>query len=129
MIRRIATILAATCAFVMLVAGTAAADTSVYTTTSDGWYAGSATWTENGDSLQVCDERADGYGVRGYIYLPNAGDHANGTVLIKASDPSYDPNCVTVSKNISETVTIAIKVCLYKGASVGRCDWNLISSR
>jgi hypothetical protein len=127
MIRRITTILAATSAFVMLVVGTATADEVVYAWNPDTDYAGSAYWTENGDTLEVCDLDADGAGVRGYIYQPNAGDHGNGTVLIKASDGNSTDGCVSVAKNISETITIAIKVCLYQGDWVGNCDWSLIS--
>ncbi|MEH0548900.1 hypothetical protein QA802_39310 [Streptomyces sp. B21-105] len=41
-----------------------AADAGAYTGTRGGW----AGWTENGDTLTVCDLSSDGHGVRGYIY-------------------------------------------------------------
>lgn len=127
MIRRIATILAATSAFVMLVAGTAAADDMlVYAPNGEIEQAGSAKWTENGDLLTVCDREADGYGVRGYIYRPYAEDYGNGTVLVKANDPSFGSGCTAVSTNISEVIPIAIKVCMYKGDWVGYCRWRSI---
>ena len=104
---------------VVLNAGIASAgDGVVWVSDSSGW----ATWTENGDSLQVCDMKGDGWGVRGYIYRPYTGDPANGTVLIKASDPSYDEQCVAVSKNVDESVAISIKVCNYKGDSIIFCE-------
>jgi hypothetical protein len=88
---------------------------------------GGALWVENGDTLTVCDTLGDNKGVRGYIYRPNAGDPANGTVLIKASDPSNDGNCVSVSTNISETIAISIKVCNYQGASITNCVYGRIA--
>jgi hypothetical protein len=128
MMRRIATTLVATIAFVPLLTGTAAAggDDKVHTWNGRTDDAGMAVWIENGDTLRVCDHSADGHGVRGYIYLPNPRDRANGEVLIKASDPKSDGNCVTASKNLNETINIAIKVCRYQGSWVGNCDYALI---
>ena len=60
--------------------------------------------------------------MRGYIYVPDHDQSDTGTVLIKASDPSSDGNCVAVSKNISESAIISIKVCKYQGARVDFCD-------
>lgn len=125
MVRRITTILAATSAFVMLVVGTATADEIVYAWNANTDYAGSALWTENGDTLSVCDRAADGGGTRGYIFQPT-DTNGNGTVLIKASDSNSTDGCVSVAKNISETISIGIKVCLYQGDWVGNCDWALI---
>ncbi|MEO6084139.1 MAG: hypothetical protein ABIQ18_13660 [Umezawaea sp.] len=91
-------------------------------TVSNG--SGRADWYEHADTLSVCDNKGDGRGVRGYIYRPNAGDPANGTVLIKASDPSDDGNCVSVSENIDESIAISIKVCNYQGASITNCVYK-----
>jgi hypothetical protein len=125
MVRRITTILAATSAFIMLVVGTATADELVYAWNSNTYKAGSALWTENGDTLFVCDRAADGAGTRGYIFQPT-DNQGNGTVLIKASDSNSTDGCVSAAKNISETIAIAIKVCLYQGDWVGNCEWALI---
>lgn len=127
MIRRITTVLAATGTLVLLATGVAAADPLVWTWNSDTPYAGSAQWTENGDTLEVCDRAADGAGVRGYIYRPNSGDHENGTVLIKASDGNATNGCVTASKDIDENITIAMKVCLYRGSAVFNCDYRVLT--
>ncbi|WP_329174656.1 hypothetical protein [Streptomyces sp. NBC_01477] len=89
-------------------------------------FSGYAYWTENGDSMQVCDDAADGYGVRGYIYTPNVSDPINGTVLFKGDDPSSNGTCETYSKDINETGHIGIKVCNYSGATVIRCGYHLI---
>lgn len=123
--RRIATVLTVAAGFVLLGASAAyAGDQRVEI--DDYWYGyslGHATWTENGDTLKVCDDYPDGYGVRGYIYVPYTGNEENGTVLMKASDPSNDGNCVTTTKNISETGPLYIKVCNYAGAAIGPCNW------
>jgi hypothetical protein len=104
---------------VVVNAGVASAgDGSVWVGDNSGY----ATWVENGDTLTVCDMKGDGWGVRGYIYRPYAGDPANGTVLIKASDPSYNGECVAVSENIDESIAISIKVCNYKGSSLIYCE-------
>lgn len=88
-----------------------------------GW----AGWTENGDTLTVCDLSSDGYGVRGYIYTPNSSsDPGNGTVLIKGNDPSNDGNCATFAKDLSETSHISIKVCEYAGDVVTACRYTAI---
>lgn len=124
--RRAGTVLAAAAAGVLLVSGTAyASDTSVSVADGSGW----ASWTENGDSLRVCDTEPDGWGVRGYIYRPNSGDPANGTVLMKASDPKYDDDCVAVSVNVDETIRLSIKVCNYKDSSVTLCGYRAIPGR
>lgn len=125
--RSAATVLAATAASVLMVSGTAHAnDIGIYVGNRSGW----ASWTENGDSLQVCDDRPDGWGVRGYIYEPNGrNDPGNGTVRLKASDPKSDGNCVAVSVDVNERITLSIKVCNYKGASIANCAYAAIPGR
>ena len=128
MLRKTATVFAAATAIVLGAAGTAYAHDKTVEL-QDIWYGfdyGYATWTENGDTLKVCDVYSDGYGIRGYVYIPNTGDEGNGTVLLKASDPSNNGSCVTTTKNISETTTIALKVCQYAGATIASCTWELI---
>jgi hypothetical protein len=110
----------------MVTAGTAYANDATVDVLDDS---GHATWIENGDTLFVCDDAADGWGVRGYIYEPNAGDPANGTVLIKASDGKYDNECASVSVNVDESIRLSIKVCNYKGASVILCGYRSIPGR
>ncbi|MEO6087522.1 MAG: hypothetical protein ABIQ18_30870 [Umezawaea sp.] len=105
---------------VAISAGSASAsDGSVFTSNLSGH----ATWVENGDTLTVCDEFGDNMGVRGYIYRPNAGDPANGTVLLKGDDPSTTDGCASYSKNIDESIVISIKVCNYQGASITKCQY------
>ena len=126
MLRKTITALATTATAVLLATGTAqAADAWVETP----WPAqghGTASWTENGDTLKVCDIEADGYGTRAYIYGPNQPNPANGTVLIKGNDPKSSDGCYTYSENISETTALSIKVCLYAGDFVGYCDHRRI---
>ncbi|MFD4522712.1 hypothetical protein ACFWP7_01975 [Streptomyces sp. NPDC058470] len=103
--------------------GTSYADGYLYT----GTYGGYAAWTEDGDTLKVCDVSSDGYGVRGYIYTPNSSsDAGNGTVLIKGNDPSNDGSCATFAKDVSETSHISIKVCEYAGDVVTACRYAAI---
>ncbi len=118
--RRAGVAFAAAAVGVVVNAGIASAgDGGVYVSDNSGY----ATWVENGDTLTVCDDKADGWGVRGYIYRPYAGDPANGTVLIKASDPSYNGECVSVSKNVDESVAISIKVCNYRDTNIIFCEY------
>ncbi|MEU2423354.1 hypothetical protein ABZ619_20405 [Streptomyces sp. NPDC007851] len=121
--RKLITVLGLAAAGIFAGAGTSsAADAGVYTTTGGGW----AGWTENGDTLTVCDLSSDGYGVRGYIYTPYSSEPQNGTVLIKGNDPSNDGNCATFAQNLSETIHISIKVCEYAGDVVTYCDYRSI---
>ena len=116
---RAGAVFAAAAVGIVVSAGVAsAANGSVSVADNSGY----ASWLENGDTLTVCDSKADGWGVRGYIYRPYSGDPANGTVLIKASDPSSDGNCVALSDNIDESIAISIKVCNYKGDSIIYCQ-------
>jgi hypothetical protein len=121
---RLAGALALAAAGLLIGGGTSyAADAGVYTGTGGGW----AGWTENGDTLTVCDLDSDGYGVRGYIYTPNSSsDTGNGTVLIKGNDASNDGSCATFAKNLSETSHISIKVCEYAGDVVTACRYTAI---
>jgi hypothetical protein len=120
---KLITVLGLVAAGVLASSGTSqAADSGVYTATGGGW----AGWTENGDTLTVCDLSADGYGVRGYIYTPYSSNPENGTVLIKGNDPSDDGNCATFAKNLSETAHISIKVCEYAGDVVKYCEYTAI---
>lgn len=123
---RAATVFAAATAGVLLTAGAAHASDAGVSVLDDSGY---AIWTEDGDNLQVCDRAADGWGVRGYIYVPTTEGSANGTVLIKASDPKYDTDCASVSVNLDEHIDLSIKVCNYKGASIVLCNWLSIPGR
>jgi hypothetical protein len=126
MLRKTITALTMAATAALLATGTAqAADTSVYTSWPAEGY-GSAHWAENGDTLTVCDNAADGWGTRAYIYVPNQPNPANGTVLIKGNDPKSSDGCYAYSENISETTALSIKVCLYKGSTVDFCDYRRI---
>jgi len=119
-------VLAAAAAGVLVTAGTAYAnDATVYVLDDSGY----AYWIENGDTLTVCDREPDGWGVRGYIYVPDAPGSADGAVMIKASDPKYDTDCYSASVNVDESIRLSIKVCNYKGASVVLCDYRSIPGR
>lgn len=120
---KLITMIGLVAAGVLASSGTAqAADAGLYTATGGGW----AGWTENGDTMTVCDLSSDGYGVRGYIYTPYSGNPGNGTVLIKGNDPSNDGNCATFAKNLSESAPISIKVCQYAGDVVRDCAYARI---
>ena len=118
--------LAAAAAGVMVTAGSAYAN-DAYVEVLDG--SGSAFWVENGDTLRVCDSEADGWGVRGYIYVPDFAGSADGAVMIKASDPSAADGCVSVSKDLPEQIDLSIKVCNYKGDSIVLCNHATIPGR
>ncbi|NUO42519.1 MAG: hypothetical protein HOV73_08140 [Streptomyces sp.] len=118
--RKLITVLGLVAAAIFAGAGTSqAADVVVYTTTGGG----RAGWTENGDTLTVCDISSDGYGVRGYVYTPYSDAPQNGTVLIKGNDPSNDGNCAAFPGDLSESIHISLKVCEYAGDVVTYCDY------
>ena len=128
MLRRTFTALAMTATAILLATSTAQAADVLVNTAWPYEGRGSALWTENGDLLIVCDNWSDGWGARGYIYVPKAGDPENGTVLIKGDDPKHSETdgCRSYSKNISETTALSIKVCLYHGTEVKYCDYRSI---
>lgn len=123
--RRITTVFAAAAGFVLLSAGAAYAHDQLVTSWNNGYERGYAKWTENGDSLLVCDEMADGWGIRGYIFKPT-DIYGNGTVILKVNDSNSTDGCVSVSKNVDETTPLGIKVCTYAGSEVSNCDWEQI---
>ncbi|MCG8925035.1 hypothetical protein [Lentzea sp. CC55] len=126
MLRKTITALAMTATAVLLATGTAQAADAYVSTAAPAEGHGSAYWAENGDTLTVCDNEADGWGTRAYIYVPNQPNPANGTVLIKGNDPKSADGCYAYSENISETTALSIKVCLYSGATVDYCDHRRI---
>ncbi|MEO6089178.1 MAG: hypothetical protein ABIQ18_39305 [Umezawaea sp.] len=91
---------------------------------STSYNSGTAAWVESSDTLTVCDNIADGWGVRGYIYRPYIGDPGNGRVLFKLNDPSSNGACVSASNNIDESISISIKVCNYQGSDVLFCEYT-----
>lgn len=112
---------AAAVGVVISVGSASAADGGVYTPNRNGY----ADWIESGDTLTVCDRVSDGKGVRAYIYRPNAGDPANGTVLLKGDDPKTTDGdgCHSYSKNIDESIVISLKVCNFQGSSITNCAY------
>ena len=118
--------LAAAAAGVMVTAGTAYAN-DAFVSVLDG--SGNAAWIENGDTLSVCDSKADGWGVRGYIYVPDFDGSADGAVMIKVNDPSAAGDCVSASMDLPEQINLSIKVCNYKGDSIILCNHKVIPGR
>lgn len=126
MLRKTITTLALAGTAALFASGNAQAADTVVDTPPPVYQYGSAGWTENGDTLTVCDNVGDGWGTRGYIYVPDQPNPANGTVLIKGDDPKVSDGCHSFSKNISETTALSIKVCLYHGDTVDFCDYRRI---
>ncbi|WKK26295.1 hypothetical protein QZH56_12270 [Streptomyces olivoreticuli] len=96
--------------------------TTVYTTD----YAGHASWDDGARKLTVCDDKADGWGTRAYVYRPNSGDPGNGTVLLKVNDPNASGPCQHGYLASNPGGHISLKVCSYQGARVEDCDWKKI---
>ncbi|MFE6691869.1 hypothetical protein ACFVFQ_36045 [Streptomyces sp. NPDC057743] len=94
-------------------------DLTVYTHDNSGH----AKWFEAKHEIGVCDDKADGWGTRGYIYRPKHGDPGNGTVLLKVNDPSAKGHCGWGRLPQSPAGHLNIKVCSYKGAKIEDCTW------
>lgn len=75
---------------------------------------GVANWSHNGDLLTVCDESADGWGIRGTVYSL----HPDGfwQFEMAVNDPSATGGCENVTKNVPDGRTIEIAVWQYKGS-------------
>jgi hypothetical protein len=101
-------------------------DPFVYTLDS-GAAGGYAEWTEDGDTLKVCDiENVGDWHARAYIYIPDAPGSGTGQVLQAVSDNSDNGSCSAYFEDIPEGVSIDMKVCVTNSAGVinSTCNWT-----
>lgn len=89
------------------------------------WMAGSSA----DSNLEACDRRANGWGIRGYLYRPTPGKPSDGRVLLSVSDGSYNGwNACKVVAKVMPDHDLNLKVCEYRGARLRYCEWAVIRS-
>ncbi|MDT0341468.1 endonuclease/exonuclease/phosphatase family protein [Streptomyces litchfieldiae] len=73
-------------------------------------------------TLHVCDNKADGYGVRGYVR------NAAGTTVVTGADGAFADRCGTFTSAAgTASGTLTVRVCLYAGGQESNC--REVSSR
>lgn len=104
--KRLATLLTVIGAAIVLIFGTApAAFAGTDSTAYVGGTAGTVNWHNVGDTLQVCDNAADGYAVAGEAVRPSGG-------TVRVWDPHGAGTCASVAYDFSEGYTIPIRACI-----------------
>lgn len=108
-----------TLAGIMAIVGTISFSTSATADSYEGWLldsrsdpAGKARWIEDGDTVRVCDIKADGKAA--VATLTRSSDDAE---LIKVYTTDGYGTCVSKSKNVSESINLWLSVGLKKGGT------------
>ncbi|MET9554974.1 endonuclease/exonuclease/phosphatase family protein [Streptomyces sp. NPDC006645] len=73
-------------------------------------------------TLRVCDNKADGWGVRAYVY-----GKAGGPVVVTGHDGAYADRCGTFDAASGSAGSPVVKVCLYKGGEEKDCRQKTIT--
>lgn len=107
--KRLATLATVIGAALVLIFGTAPAAFAGTDSTASVCYsycpAGTVNWHNVGDTLQVCDNAADGYAVAGEAVRPSGG-------TVRVWDPHGAGTCVSVAYDFSEGYNIPIRACV-----------------
>jgi endonuclease/exonuclease/phosphatase family metal-dependent hydrolase len=82
---------------------------------TSGW-ANVAAYADNSIALRVCDNLADGWGVRAYVSATSGG-----TRLLTGADPSYATRCYTFSAPAGTVSSPVVRVCMYQGSVEKGC--------
>lgn len=86
---------------------------------------GSANFTVYSDAaakVRVCDNKADGWGVRAYVY-----GKAGGPLVVTGQDGAYADGCGTFDAAPGTAASPVVKVCLYKGGEEKDCREKTIA--
>ncbi len=108
----------------LTVRGTAAAKVGTVLAGADsaaGW-ANTAVYGDGSAKLRVCDNKADGYGVRAYLRAK-----AGGAVIVQDSDPAFADRCGTITAPAGSLATADVQVCLYAAGVEHDCREQSIS--
>lgn len=89
---------------------------------SDAGWANLAVSADNSTRLRVCDNRADGWGVRAYVYAKSGGG-----VVRTGADGAYADSCGTFTTAAGTVSAPVLKICLYKGAEEKECRQRALS--
>lgn len=106
--------IAAAGAAVVLTASPVSAGTNVSVHTSDPWHSGTAGFQADGETVTVCDNRADGMRATAiFIYTG-----ANSSERVRISDTNGSGNsCATKDFSIPEGNRVLLEVCVQNGAN------------
>ncbi|MDT0318240.1 endonuclease/exonuclease/phosphatase family protein [Streptomyces millisiae] len=80
-----------------------------------GW-ANATAYADNSVRLRVCDNLADGWGVRAYVSA-NSGS----TRLLTGNDPAFADRCYTFNAPAGTVSSPVVRVCLYQGTVEKEC--------
>ncbi|MFJ2178691.1 endonuclease/exonuclease/phosphatase family protein [Streptomyces sp. NPDC087851] len=80
-----------------------------------GW-AHLATQGDGGATLRVCDNKADGWGVRAYVYRTSGGAQ-----VLTGADGAYADQCTTFATAAGAVTSPVVKVCLYQAGVEKDC--------
>jgi endonuclease/exonuclease/phosphatase family metal-dependent hydrolase len=80
-----------------------------------GW-AHASVFGDGSATLRVCDNQADGWGVRAYVH-----DKASGDLVVQGTDGAYADRCGTFTTPAGTVGSPLVKVCLYQGSAEKDC--------
>jgi hypothetical protein len=74
---------------------------------------------DDGAALRVCDNQADGWGVRATVHDATGG----GDALLTGTDPAYADGCgtFTAPAGTAASGSATVQVCLYQGEAERDC--------
>ncbi|WP_255954717.1 endonuclease/exonuclease/phosphatase family protein [Streptomyces odontomachi] len=73
-------------------------------------------YTDGSVALRVCDDLADGWGVRGYVSTTSGG-----TAVLTGADGAYADKCGTFRAAAGTATAPYVRVCLYQGTTEKDC--------
>ncbi|MFC9469192.1 hypothetical protein [Streptomyces coelicoflavus] len=125
MIKRTLSRLAVTGAAVTLL-GLTAASPALASDEGPLWYGdrGTVTFNDDGDDITVCDKRADGYGVTGYLERLNST--GTGVVWVIKEDDGGDAGCdrSNTGYDMIGNIQHGLAVCWHGTGSCVRSNWT-----
>ncbi|EST23627.1 hypothetical protein M877_26660 [Streptomyces niveus NCIMB 11891] len=81
-----------------------------------------AVYSDAAAKLRVCDNKADGWGVRAYVY-----GKAGGPLVVTGQDGAYADGCGMFDAAPGTATSPVVKVCLYKGGEEKDCRQKTIT--
>lgn len=81
-----------------------------------------AVYSDGAAKVRVCDNKADGWGVRAYVY-----EKAGGPLVVTDQDGAYADACGTFDTAPGTVTSPVVKVCLYKGGEEKDCRQKTIT--
>lgn len=81
-----------------------------------------AVYSDAAAKVRVCDNKADGWGVRAYVH-----GKAGGPLVVTGQDGAYADGCGTFDAAPGTATSPVVKVCLYKGGEEKDCRQRTIT--